>query len=203
MSSVTILAWNFRGLDLLWHLIGFYGQLEIGRHHESWALLKSLKSSSTLPWVCLGDFNEITKQSEKMGYKGPRFTFVRKHHDSVLRERLDRVLMNHAWEEQFPGSISHHLLTVRSDHSTILLKVQRRVQHVGRKGDRQFRFENYWLNDDESESIVREAWSQEMSASMMDRVLAKIARCGVLLPDWSAHKFGNLPGRIKKLQSNL
>ncbi|GLT31148.1 hypothetical protein SLA2020_059070 [Shorea laevis] len=53
--------------DLHWHLTGFYGQPETGRRHESWALLKSLKSSSTLPWVCLGDFNEITKQSEKRG----------------------------------------------------------------------------------------------------------------------------------------
>ncbi|GKV13708.1 hypothetical protein SLEP1_g24695 [Rubroshorea leprosula] len=210
MSSVTILAWNFRGLvdsvgrsgglvvlwtedvqihlftysqshidmeildltDLQWHLTGFYGQVEIGRYHESWAVLKSLKSSSTLPSFCLGDFNEITKQSEKMGgnprsehqiqsfgegidyyellelgYKGPHFTFVRKHHDNVLRERLDRVLMNRAWEEQFPGSISHHLPTMQSDHSPILIKVQRR--------------------------------------------------------DWSAHKFGNILERIKKLQSNL
>ncbi|GLT37135.1 hypothetical protein SLA2020_114700 [Shorea laevis] len=100
--------------DLCWHLTGFYGQPDVGRHHESWALLKLLKSSSTLPWVSLGDFNEIVKQSEKMdgnpifehqiksfceaieycgflelGFKGPRFTFVRKQQDSILLEWLD------------------------------------------------------------------------------------------------------------------
>ncbi|GLT46072.1 hypothetical protein SLA2020_198580 [Shorea laevis] len=214
--------------DFSWHLTGFYGHPETGRRHESWALLKSLKSSSTLPWVCLGDFNEIMRQSEKvggnprserqihsfcnaieycelseLGFKGPRFTFIRKQLGSVLRERLDRVLVTHAWEEQFPGSISHHLPTVRSDHSPILLKVQRQKQRFGRKRGRQFRFENYWLNEEECETIVRDAWNQGAGASQMDIVLDKITKCGVMLQDWSAHKFGNIPECIKMLQTEL
>lgn len=42
-----------------------------------------------------------------------------------------------------------------------------------------------------------------MGASIMDRVLAKINCYGVLLQDWSAHKFVNIPKRIKKLQIDL
>ncbi|GLU00216.1 hypothetical protein SLE2022_175970 [Rubroshorea leprosula] len=37
----------------------------------------------------------------------------------------------------------------------------------------------------------------------MATVLNKIERCGVLLQEWSVHKFGNIPKRIKKLQDEL
>jgi hypothetical protein len=52
---------------LCWRLTGFYGQLEHHRRRESWALLKHLNSMDSLPWICLGDFNEILATTEKSG----------------------------------------------------------------------------------------------------------------------------------------
>ena len=46
-----------------WHLTGFYGHPETTRRVESWCLLKSLRGSSQLPWLVVGDFNEIRCQS--------------------------------------------------------------------------------------------------------------------------------------------
>lgn len=37
------------------------------KRHELWARLRSLKARGTAPWICVGDFNEISKQSEKKG----------------------------------------------------------------------------------------------------------------------------------------
>ena len=50
-----------------WQLTGFYGQPKTNRRVESWSLLKSLRGSSHLPWLVVGDFNEIRFQSEKEG----------------------------------------------------------------------------------------------------------------------------------------
>ena len=50
-----------------WHLTGFYGSPETDRRPESWAKLKFLKNSS-LPWLVIGDFNEIIWLSEKKGF---------------------------------------------------------------------------------------------------------------------------------------
>ena len=50
-----------------WHLTGFYGNPETDRRSESWAKLKFLKNSSSLPWLVIGDFNEIIGLSEKEG----------------------------------------------------------------------------------------------------------------------------------------
>ncbi|GKV27302.1 hypothetical protein SLEP1_g36487 [Rubroshorea leprosula] len=50
-----------------WRLTGFYGRPKVARKEESWTLLKSFKATSSQPWLCLGDFNEILWQSEKAG----------------------------------------------------------------------------------------------------------------------------------------
>ena len=55
------------GKENSWRFTGFYGCLETNRHQDSWNMLKNLSSSSSLPWLCAGDFNEIAKSHEKLG----------------------------------------------------------------------------------------------------------------------------------------
>lgn len=42
-----------------WRLTGIYEHLEEERKAETWRLMRHLHARGTLPWVCLGDFNEI------------------------------------------------------------------------------------------------------------------------------------------------
>ena len=56
---------NDTGLKL--RLIGFYRQPDMSRREETWTLLESLKHSNNLPWLCLGDYNEIISQTKKSG----------------------------------------------------------------------------------------------------------------------------------------
>ena len=44
-----------------WHFTGFYGEPKTHMRHESWDLLRYLHRQSSLPWLCAGDFKEITK----------------------------------------------------------------------------------------------------------------------------------------------
>ena len=46
---------------------GFYGHPETSKRGESWSLLVNLSARSRLPWVCMGDFNEISHRGEKVG----------------------------------------------------------------------------------------------------------------------------------------
>ena len=50
-----------------WRLTGFYGEPETARRIEAWNKLGSLNSQPNIPWLCVGDFNEITRQDEKVG----------------------------------------------------------------------------------------------------------------------------------------
>ena len=46
---------------------GFYGGPEMAKRWEAWNDLCSLINHSEIPWICVRDFNEVTKQCEKLG----------------------------------------------------------------------------------------------------------------------------------------
>nr|POF06807.1 hypothetical protein CFP56_66892 [Quercus suber] len=50
-----------------WRFTGIYCNLETSKREESWKLLEQLSRSCDLPWVCMGDFNEIMHSGEKEG----------------------------------------------------------------------------------------------------------------------------------------
>lgn len=47
--------------------MGFYGNLDRIRHMETWNLMRTLAGNSSLPWLLIGDFNDILDGSEKVG----------------------------------------------------------------------------------------------------------------------------------------
>ena len=50
-----------------WHFTNFYGAPEVANREDSWSLLRHLGSQFEMPWVCIGDFKEITRLEEKLG----------------------------------------------------------------------------------------------------------------------------------------
>ena len=56
-----------KGKEDEWRFTGFYGEPETQNHHLSWTCLRRLKNRNSIPWLCAGDFNEITRSHEKKG----------------------------------------------------------------------------------------------------------------------------------------
>jgi hypothetical protein len=101
------------------------------------AWLKHLKSFSSEVWLCVGDFNEITHQGEKigearqregymvdfiitleecnlgdLGFNGPQFTWSNKRSDGgITHVRLDRALATSTWCDGHRGAEVHVLAT--------------------------------------------------------------------------------------------
>nr|GMC71226.1 uncharacterized protein LOC109186215 [Ipomoea batatas] len=50
-----------------WRFTGFYGHPERHKRRDSWNLLEDLSSQSNLPWLLMGDFNDIRNPEEKRG----------------------------------------------------------------------------------------------------------------------------------------
>ena len=50
-----------------WRFTGFYGHPKTSKREEALTLLMNLSTRSELPWICMGDFNEITHRGEKVG----------------------------------------------------------------------------------------------------------------------------------------
>ncbi|XP_037496636.1 uncharacterized protein LOC119371132 [Jatropha curcas] len=50
-----------------WCLTGFYGFPERCRRQNSWDLINNLSRRHNGPWLCVGDFNNLLADSEKIG----------------------------------------------------------------------------------------------------------------------------------------
>ena len=50
-----------------WRFTRFYGEPDTNERMEAWNMLRMLNSKPHLPWVCMGDFNEIILTKEKRG----------------------------------------------------------------------------------------------------------------------------------------
>lgn len=97
---------------------------------EAWNLLRHLSQLDPIPWMCIGDFNEILESSETssisirprsqmqafqttlgdcnlvdLGFYGPKFTWWNGRHGAdCTRERLDRAVANPAWTWMFDAA---------------------------------------------------------------------------------------------------
>ena len=117
-----------------WRLTGFYGEPDTQLKHEAWSKLRNLKSRGTTSWLCVGDFNEIAKQSEKRGGRARPHSqmqafrdileecgfmdlgFVEsistwhKHFDNyIIWERLDRAVATNEWFSMYPDTKVNNL----------------------------------------------------------------------------------------------
>ncbi|GMI94996.1 hypothetical protein HRI_003168900 [Hibiscus trionum] len=73
---VSLRSYSDRHIDIIieddseglqWRCTGFYGAPEVHRRQEAWDLLRSLDNCPEIPWLVIGDFNEILLSSEKRG----------------------------------------------------------------------------------------------------------------------------------------
>jgi hypothetical protein len=208
---------------------GFYGYPEAHRRRSSWALLDQLHSLYSLPWLCVGDFNETLTQAEHlgihprplrrilefreavnrcqlvdMGFIGVPFTWDNYQDDQAnVQARLDRALANPKWLESFPSSTVTHGISSYSDH--IPLVVQIVEPGVGRRRRRRpRRFEEKWSSHPECENVIRAAWdSGTLSGSPMFILCEKIKACRTALWQWSRRTFGGDQDMIQARMTQL
>lgn len=172
-----------------------------------------------LPWVVIGDFNEVCSQTEKwggnpasksrmdlfnntlndcklmdLGFLGPKFTWSNKRKHAPIHERLDRGCANDLWFAKFPNSSIHHLPKIMSDHCPLLL----RLDHPPlRTEPKPFRFEPMWVLHDMFPSVVQKTW---LAAFSLDSKLEQTRHDLIV---WIKDHFGNVYHRKKRILSRL
>ncbi|KAM1165411.1 hypothetical protein ACFX2I_024729 [Malus domestica] len=85
-----------------WRLTRFHGHPMVANKHLSWSLLSSLGQQGSLPWLCLGDFNEIIHSCQlvDMGYVGNDYTWM----DTWMDNREDELRLGVLrWNDQGRG----------------------------------------------------------------------------------------------------
>ena len=189
-----------------WQVTGFYDFPETSQRRESWRLLRSLALVSPLPWICIGDFNDLLHSSEKRGKHGKHaqptwklhgfqeavlesglfdlgmvgypFTWERSRgSDEWVEERLDRALTSNPWIHLFLKTKVCSLKAYCSYHLPIFLDPSL-VMNPPR--NKKFQFENSWLREFDYLKIVKESWASSVGVPIQ----SKIAHCGSALVRW-------------------
>ena len=150
-----------------WRLTCIYGEAQTGERFKTWDMLKHINSSSSLPWLCIGDFNEVLHRTEHdgvqersysqiarfremvdvcglcdLGYEGRSWTYEKKvAGGSYCRVRLDRALATPDWNALFPLATVLHRAAAASDHGPILLQWRQEPEDRRSKGKKRFHYE--------------------------------------------------------------
>ena len=121
--------------NLNWFISAIYVSSHLVKRRLVWSNLSEIAKHHNLPWLMLGDFNEVLSSEEKfggnqinlnkalefkeclencnfldLGFAGPKFTWINKRPvTSLILERLDRCFANPSWRMLYPEAIVTHL----------------------------------------------------------------------------------------------
>uniref|UniRef100_A0A803PYN2 Uncharacterized protein n=1 Tax=Cannabis sativa TaxID=3483 RepID=A0A803PYN2_CANSA len=213
-----------------WHFTAFYGAPSLSNRGHTWTLLKRLKDiAPLLPWMVIGDFNEILYSHNKQGgnlrsanqmdefrsvldscqlnelpFNGDPFTWIKgRHNVDTIKERLDCCFTNNSWTSHFQPLVTSHLDYFSSDHRAIAVNI---IEHGSNQTSphrkTRFGFEKMWLKDAEAATIIRESWSED-NAGNISGFLNNLTSCTDALQRWHFHKFGRMKRDITQLQKSV
>ncbi|XP_024195607.1 uncharacterized protein LOC112198715 [Rosa chinensis] len=123
-----------------WMLTVVYASPTHTTRSSLWPYFDNLAAITNLPWMLIGDFNELVSSADKscgpftgrfgalrdwinmnalidMGYKGSCYTWS----NNRVKERLDRAFCNCSWRSTFSDAFIQHLPKTRSDHCPIIM----------------------------------------------------------------------------------
>ena len=154
--------------NLTWLLSVIYASPRLAERRILWENLKTVAHLHNLPWLMLGDFNEVLCDDDKfggnhvnlnralefkdyldecnmvdLGFAGPKFTWTNcRPISSLILERIDRCFANLVWRILYPEALVTHLPRTISDHCPVLIEMCRvRVNQQNKP----FRFQTMWL----------------------------------------------------------
>ena len=213
--TVKVCASNFS-----WLFSEIYASPRIAERRILWANLEEVGQLHNLPWLMIGDFNEILSGEDKfggnhinlnrplefkscldscnfvdLGFAGPKYTWTNKRQLSdLILERLDRCFANPRWRILYPEAVVTHLPRTFSNHHAVLIELWRSNAN---RLERPFRFQMMWLLHPDFHRIVTEAWPNDAHLQMAILEFTRKAR------KWNFEVFGNLFGRKKRVLVRL
>jgi hypothetical protein len=189
-------------------------------------MLRFLRNQADLPWLCVGDFNEILHTKEQMGgndreewymdgfrdtvsycgftdmrYKGLPYTWDNRREGAHnVKVRLDRGLADDAWLQLFGLSTVTHVQMAESDHCALYVHVARAGGSHG-AGGKLFHYENMWQRHHRYNDVVEGAWIGR--CDNLQEVHNSLGHMQSTMARWNKEEFGSVRGELQRLRKQL
>ena len=210
-----------RDSNSTWLLSAIYASPRRSERRVLWNNLSVIAALHSLPWVMVGDFNDILSSEEKwggnrpsasrmaefhacinscslidLGFSGPQYTWTNSQDvSSLIMQRLDRALANPEWRFLFPEANVTHLLRTHSDHCPILLTLH---HNPTSSLSCPFRFESIWLSHPDFPSVVTQAWS--LPSTNLSETFHHFTS---LVTNWNKLNFGNIFKKKRRVLARI
>lgn len=206
--------------DLTWLITIVYASPRLVERKLLWSNLSQVALLHNLPWLLLGDFNEILCGNDKLKgrqinlnralefktcldnynfldlrFSRPKYTWSNlKQVTDLILERIDRCFANPSWRALFPEASVTHLPRVFFDHYPVLLELSRLPPTSSKKS---FSFHTIWIHHPEFLDVVRRAWESE--SNLHSTIKNFVDRAKV----WNRTAFGNIFAQKKMALARL
>ncbi|KAE8731355.1 hypothetical protein F3Y22_tig00002840pilonHSYRG01117 [Hibiscus syriacus] len=195
-----------------------YGSNNGADRQHLWRQLEEVESMVGVSyWLIGGDFNIIANAEESFDFEslgpydtadmealrnclsslvlidhpfvGPLFICFNRQEGNYLAHKLDRVLINSRWLEDFPNSFVEFKTQGVSDHCLALISFFKE-NHVDRP--KPFKFFNCWASHGDFKNIVKESWQLEVSGTAMYCLFTKLKRIKLRLKEFNRCHFEDI-----------
>jgi exonuclease III len=98
--SIDVLGYSQYHIDVSVSRIGeipcrhtsVYGEAQTSERDRTWNMMKDIASTSSLPWLCLGDFNEVLHADEHEGVGHRTLTQMQGFREMIHLQRIHNFL---------------------------------------------------------------------------------------------------------------
>ncbi|XP_073358055.1 uncharacterized protein [Aegilops tauschii subsp. strangulata] len=188
----------------VWILTNIYGPCQGEARERFLDWFKHIYMPDDMQWIIMGDFNYIRYPSN-MSRSGGNFSDMLRFNEAInalalveiplkgrsftwtnmqtapLLEKLDWVFTFEAWTSQYPHTVVLPLAKPVSDHIPCLIQIGTHIPKANT-----FRFENYWLQIQGFEDIVKQNWESTLHIQdSANRITAKFKRLRKSLKIWA------------------
>ncbi|GLT78653.1 hypothetical protein SLA2020_501810 [Shorea laevis] len=204
-----------------WIFSAVYASPTPSVREQLWNKIEQLDCFDHMPWLLVGDFNQITSSNERLdglvtglrgaskmlecfqarelidlGASGSRFTWTNKQHGgNLVMKRLDRALANVPWRLLFPEAFVRNLPRTRGDHCPVLINIKGLPPPS--KESRPFRFEAAWLSHPNFKTMLEKAWNEGTSLeNAINSFTTSVKR-------WNQEVFGDIFKRKRRLLARI
>ncbi|XP_023928116.1 uncharacterized protein LOC112039472 [Quercus suber] len=206
--------------DPIWLISTIYARPRLSERRILWDSLKAVAQLHNLPWLMLGDFNEVLSSEDKfggnqvslnrtlqfkecsdvcnmldLGFTGSKYTWTnRRPIFDLILERIDRYFANPSWRILFPEAAMTHLPRTCSNHCPILVEL---LGSTPPGPNKPFCFHTMWLLHPGFPNIVQEAWTED--GDLQGAILEFVSKA----KHWNYNVFGNLFAKKKRVLARI
>ncbi|KAG5596871.1 hypothetical protein H5410_038103 [Solanum commersonii] len=202
-----------------------YAKCSEDLRRELWADLKTIANTVQGPWGAIRDFNVICTAEEKMGgrpftlgesldfldclsecglqdagYTGAKFTCCNNRDPpNTIWKRLDRLVYNTNWFDDYNTISVSHLSRTCSDHAPLLVN----MNNIAPQCIKYFKIFNVWTEHESFLGTIQRCWEELVVENPMYILHQKIKKTCKMLSLWSRETYGDIYEEPKRLEAQM